>query len=60
MDVAIQRDGQQYRGTYTVERGTMRVTYQGRSKVARVERMSEEGLAALLLHELVAESSGPR
>jgi hypothetical protein len=55
MDVAIERDGTTYRGSYTVDREVVRVSDGDGSKATQIGNSSPERIARILLSELVEE-----
>lgn len=56
-DVAVERDGKTHTGSYTVERGVVRVSYRDGSKATQVGNSSPERVARLLLSGLVEEDN---
>ena len=54
-DVALERDGQTYRGSYVVTRGVVTVSSLYGSKATQVGNLDAAQVARLLLSELVTE-----
>lgn len=56
--IQLQRNGQTYSGTYTVERRLITVKYEGLRETTQLGGLPAEVLARTILSELVGKSEG--